>query len=266
MPALTHLLTQSDPAALALLPKWMDASYWINTFVSWLGPWALVGVCAVVFAETGLMVGFFLPGDSLLFTLGVFIELGHVPVAPWLACLSIALSAVAGNQTGYWIGRLLGPKVFNKPDSRLFKREYVDRTRAFFAKYGGRTIIIAQYVPIVRTFTPVVAGVARMNYRHFVSFNIVAAFSWGIILPLAGMALGQFPWVGDNIDLIIILIVLASVTPMIVEYLKHRAARGRGEPAPAAPAAPPAGVAQEPPTARPAAAPATPDESTLAGQ
>jgi membrane-associated protein len=160
----------------------------------------------------------------------VFIGAGTVPVPPWVACLCIALSAVAGNQTGYWIGRLVGPRVFNKPDSRLFKQEHVDRTRAFFDKYGGRTIVIAQYVPIVRTFTPVVAGVGRMNYRHFVSFNIIAAFSWGIILPLAGMALGQFQWVGDNIDLIIILIVPASVTPMLVEYLKARAARRKALP------------------------------------
>jgi membrane-associated protein len=205
------------------MPDWLDPAHLIETFVAWLGPWALVGVCAVVFAETGLMVGFFLPGDSLLFTLGVFIGAGTVAVAPWAACLTIALSAVAGNQTGYWIGRGLGPKVFNKPDSRLFKQEHVDKTRAFFDKYGGRTIVIAQYVPIVRTFTPVVAGVSKMNYAHFVSFNIIAAFSWGIILPLAGIWLGRFEWVGENIDLIIILIVLASVTPMVVEYLRHRA-------------------------------------------
>jgi membrane-associated protein len=226
-------LTQTGLDVLAL-PAWMDAAYLIDAFVSWLGPWALVGVCAVVFAETGLMVGFFLPGDSLLFTLGVFIGAGTVDVPPWVACLSIALSAVAGDQTGYWIGRGLGPKVFNKPDSRLFKHEHVDKTRAFFDKYGGRTIVIAQYVPIVRTFAPVVAGVGKMNYRHFIAFNIVAAFSWGIILPLAGIALGQFEWVGDNIDLLIVVIVLASITPMIVEYLRHRAARRRKGPVPPA--------------------------------
>ncbi|MDR2566993.1 MAG: VTT domain-containing protein [Bifidobacteriaceae bacterium] len=225
-------LAETAPEILAL-PAWMDAAYLIDSFVSWLGPWALVGVCAVVFAETGLMVGFFLPGDSLLFTLGVFIGAGTVDVPPWVACLSIALSAVAGDQTGYWIGRGLGPKVFNKPDSRFFKHEHVDKTRVFFDKYGGRTIVIAQYVPIVRTFAPVVAGVGKMNYRHFVSFNIVAAFTWGIILPLAGIWLGRFQWVGDNIDLLIILIVLLSITPMIVEYLRHRAARKRQGPPPA---------------------------------
>ncbi|MDR1635242.1 MAG: VTT domain-containing protein [Bifidobacteriaceae bacterium] len=231
------LLAETAPVVLAL-PAWMDAAHLINTFVDWLGPWALVGVCAVVFAETGLMVGFFLPGDSLLFTLGVFIGAGTVNVPPWVACLSIALSAVAGDQTGYWIGRGLGPKVFNKPDSRLFKHEHVDKTRAFFDKYGGRTIVIAQYVPIVRTFAPVVAGVGKMNYRHFVSFNIIAAFSWGIILPLAGIALGQFQWVGDNIDLLIIVIVLLSITPMVIEYLRHRKNRAQPQPDPASVAEP----------------------------
>ncbi|MDR0592143.1 MAG: VTT domain-containing protein [Bifidobacteriaceae bacterium] len=244
---LTHLAAMAAATTeVVALPGWLDPNILIKAFVSWLGPWALVGVCAVVFAETGLMVGFFLPGDSLLFTLGVFIGAGEVKVEWWVACLSIALSAVAGDQTGYWIGRGLGPKVFNKPDSRFFKREYVDKTRAFFDKYGGRTIVMAQYVPIVRTFAPVVAGVGRMNYRHFVSFNIIAAFSWGIILPLAGIGLGQFKWVGDNIDLLIILIVLASVTPMLVEYLRHRAQRKRLAAAPAESVSASAGGAEAP--------------------
>ncbi|MDR1392860.1 MAG: VTT domain-containing protein [Bifidobacteriaceae bacterium] len=228
MTLLTNSLESLNASVLAFGPTWLDPAYLIEAFARWLGPWMLVGVCAVVFAETGLMVGFFLPGDSLLFTLGVFIGTDIVDVPPQVACLAIAVSAIVGDQTGYWIGRGLGPKVFNKPDSRLFKQEYVDKTRAFFDRYGGRTIIIAQYVPIVRTFAPVVAGVGRMNYRHFVSFNVVAAFSWGILLPLAGMLLGQFKWVGDNIDLIIILIVLLSVTPMIIEFLRHRSARKSG--------------------------------------
>ncbi|MDR0432468.1 MAG: VTT domain-containing protein [Bifidobacteriaceae bacterium] len=220
---ISALAAQASGSFLALGPAWLDPANLINTFVTWLGPWALVGVCAVVFAETGLMIGFFLPGDSLLFTLGVFLGMGKVPTPIWVACLAIACSAVIGDQTGYWIGRKLGPRVFNKPDSRLFKREYVDRTYAFFARYGGRTIVIAQYVPIVRTFCPVVAGVGKMNYRHFIAFNLVAAFTWGILIPLAGVWLGQsFPFVEENIDLIIVGIVLASVTPMIVEYLRHR--------------------------------------------
>ncbi|MDR1151529.1 MAG: VTT domain-containing protein [Bifidobacteriaceae bacterium] len=232
-----HTMTESlmsltaSADLLALGPAWLDPANLINAFVTWLGPWALVGVCAVVFAETGLMVGFFLPGDSLLFTLGVFLGMGTVPTPVWVACLAIACSAVAGDQTGYWIGRTLGPRVFNKPDSRFFKREYVDRTYSFFARYGGRTIVIAQYVPIVRTFCPVVAGVGRMDYRHFIAFNLVAAFTWGIFIPLAGVWLGTaFPFVEQNIDVIIIGIVLISVIPMIVEYLRHRLSARRQAP------------------------------------
>jgi membrane-associated protein len=210
---------------LALGPSWMDPAYLIESFVSWLGPWALVGVCLVVFAETGLMIGFFLPGDSLLFTLGMFIGTGDVKVPLWGACLAIALCAVAGDQSGYWIGRVVGPKLFSRQDSRLFKREHIDKTYAYFDKYGGRTIVIAQYVPIVRAFAAVVAGVGKMNYRHFCAFNVVAALTWGVIIPLLGYFLGaRFPFVQDNIDLIIILIVVVSVIPMLVEYLRHRAA------------------------------------------
>jgi membrane-associated protein len=169
------------------------------------------------------MVGFFLPGDSLLFTLGMFIGTGQVKVPIILACLAIALCAVAGDQSGYWIGRAVGPKLFNKPDSRLFKAEHIDKTKAYFERYGGRTIVIAQYVPIVRAFAAVVAGVGRMNYRHFCTFNIIAAFTWGSIIPLAGFWLGsKYPWVRDHIDLVIIAIVVLSVIPMAVEALRHR--------------------------------------------
>jgi membrane-associated protein len=215
-------LLPANVDVLALGPDWLDPASLINQFVAWLGPWALVGVCCAVFAETGMMVGFFLPGDSLLFTLGVFIGTGEVEVPLWLACLCIALAAVAGDQTGYWIGRLVGPKLFSKEDSRIFKKSHIEKTNAFFAKYGGRTIVIAQYVPIVRTFAAVVAGVGKMSYRHFVAFNVVAAFTWGWALPIAGYFLGSFKWVGENIDIIIIGIVLVSVVPMVIEFLKHR--------------------------------------------
>jgi membrane-associated protein len=226
-----HLLAAATDT-LALGPDWLDPAYLIDAFVKWLGPWALVGVCVCVFAETGLMVGFFLPGDSLLFTLGVFLGVGTVPTPVWVAVLAIALSAVAGDQCGYWIGRLVGPKLFNKPDSKLFKKEYIDKTNAYFAKYGGRTIVIAQYVPIVRAFAAAVAGVGKMNYKHFCAFNVIAAFTWGIIIPLLGVWLGQVTFVKNNIDLIIIAIVIVSVIPMVIEYLRHRGSKTK-DPAPA---------------------------------
>jgi membrane-associated protein len=219
----------------ALGPSWLDPANLINAFVGWLGPWALVGVCLVAFAETGLMVGFFLPGDSLLFTLGMFIGTGEVQVPILLACACIAVSAVAGDQCGYWIGRAVGPRLFNNPNSKIFKREHIEKTNAYFAKYGGRTIVIAQYVPIVRAFAAAVAGVGRMNYKHFCAFNVIAALTWGFLMPFLGFWMGdRFPWVKENIDLVIIAIVVISVIPMAVEALRHRsgkrkAARASGD-------------------------------------
>ncbi|MCL1897504.1 MAG: VTT domain-containing protein [Micrococcales bacterium] len=216
------LQVASDTITLALGPSWLDPAELISRFVGWLGPWALVGVCVVVFAETGLMVGFFLPGDSLLFTLGVFVGAGTISVPLWAACLAVALCAVAGAQSGYWIGRLVGPKLFTRDNSRVFKPSHIEKTNAYFTRYGGRTIVIAQYVPIVRAFAPPVAGAGKMNYRHFCAFNVVAAFTWGVLLPIAGYWLGRFAWVGNNIDLIIIAIVLVSIVPMVVEYFRHK--------------------------------------------
>jgi len=160
------------PGALAptLGPKWLDAASIITTIVEWFGPWAIVGVMLVIFAETGLLVGFFLPGDSLLFTLGMFVGTGAVGVHIWVAAPLVWLAAIIGNQTGYAIGRKAGPAIFNRPDSRLFKKEYVDRTAAFFERHGGKAVTLAQFVPIVRTFTPVMAGVGTVHIRHFLPF------------------------------------------------------------------------------------------------
>ena len=142
-------------------PNGSTAASIITTIVEWFGPWAIVGVMLVIFAETGLLVGFFLPGDSLLFTLGMFVGTGAVGVHIWVAAPLVWLAAIIGNQTGYAIGRKAGPAIFNRPDSRLFKKEYVDRTAAFFERHGGKAVTLAQFVPIVRTFTPVMAASAR---------------------------------------------------------------------------------------------------------
>jgi membrane-associated protein len=219
--AISDILTA--PASLdvvALGPAWLDATNIIRAFVSWLGPLAIIGVCLVVFAESGLMVGFFLPGDSLLFTLGMFLGTGDISTPVALALPVVMLSAIAGDQTGYFIGRKLGPRVFDRQDSRLFKSEYVDRTNAFFDKYGGPTITLAQYVPIVRAFAPVAAGVGRMPYGHFALYNIIGASTWGVGIPLLGMWLGGYAVVRDNIEIMLVLIVLLSVTPMVVEALR----------------------------------------------
>ena len=206
-------------------PKWLDAANLITTIVEWFGPWAILGVMLVIFAETGLLIGFFLPGDSLLFTLGMFVAIGEtnpaqgVPVPIWVAAPLVWLAAVAGNQTGYLIGRKAGPAIFNKPDSRLFKQEYVDRTSDFFERHGGKAVTLAQFVPIVRTFTPVIAGVGKMHYRHFITFNILGATFWAFGITWLGYFLGSFDWIRENIDTMILVIVFISVGPMLASAI-----------------------------------------------
>ena len=200
-------------------PEWLDAANLITTIVKWFGPWAILGVMLVIFAETGLLIGFFLPGDSLLFTLGMFVGTGAVGVHIWVAAPLVWLAAVAGNQTGYLIGRKAGPAIFNKPDSRLFKQEYVDRTSDFFERHGGKAVTLAQFVPIVRTFTPVIAGVGKMHYRHFVTFNVVGATLWAFGITWLGYFLGTITWIQDNIDAMILVIVFISVAPMLASAI-----------------------------------------------
>ena len=221
MNALTVLAPALKPAAHApmLGPEWLDAANLITTIVKWFGPWAIVGVMLVIFAETGLLIGFFLPGDSLLFTLGMFVGTGAVGVHIWVAAPLMFLAAIAGNQTGYLIGRKVGPAIFNKPDSRLFKQEYVDRTSAFFERHGGKAVTLAQFVPIVRTFTPVIAGVGKMHYRHFITFNVLGATFWAFGITWLGYFLGSFQWIRENIDAMILVIVFISVAPMLASAI-----------------------------------------------
>ena len=221
-----HLAPLPGAHAPMLGPEWLDAANLITKIVEWFGPWAIVGVMLVIFAETGLLIGFFLPGDSLLFTLGMFVGTGAVGVHIWVAAPLVWLAAVIGNQTGYFIGRKAGPAIFNKPDSRLFKREYVERTSAFFERHGGKAVTLAQFVPIVRTFTPVIAGVGKMHYRHFITFNVLGATFWAFGITWLGYFLGTITWIQDNIDAMILVIVFISVAPMLIsgisQFIKSR--------------------------------------------
>ncbi|WP_405018220.1 VTT domain-containing protein [Kitasatospora sp. NBC_00070] len=202
--------------SLALGPSWLDPTTLISTF-------GLVGILAIVFAESGLLIGFFLPGDSLLFTAGLLVADGSfVPQPLWLVCALIVLAAVAGDQVGYLFGRKVGPGLFRRPDSRLFKQENVEKAAAFFDRHGPKAIVLARFVPIVRTFTPIVAGVSRMNYRTFVVYNVVGGVLWGAGVTVLGYFLGQIPFVRDNIEAILIAIVLVSVIPVVVELLRAR--------------------------------------------
>ena len=201
----------------ALGPDWLDP----DTLIRTLG---FLGVLAIVFAESGLLVGFFLPGDSLLFTTGLLIATGVLPTPLWLALILIPLAAIVGDQVGYAIGRKAGPAVFRRPDSRLFKQEYVDKAYGFFDRYGGRTIVLARFVPIVRTFVPVIAGVGRMRYRTFVAYNVFGGLLWGLGVTVLGYFLGQIAFVQQHIEIILLAIVGISVLPMVVELLRARSA------------------------------------------
>ncbi|MCU0268443.1 MAG: VTT domain-containing protein [Acidimicrobiales bacterium] len=181
------------------------------------------GLLAVVFAESGIMLGFFLPGDSLLFIAGFLSYRGEVmPDIVWVS-LGCFVAAVAGDQVGYVTGRRVGPALFQRPNSRLFRQEYVDKAEGFFERHGSKTIVMARFVPIVRTFAPIVAGVSKMHYRTFVVFNVIGGFLWAVGITQAGYWLGRtFPWLGEEIDKVVILIVVVSVLPMGIEVLRHR--------------------------------------------
>jgi membrane-associated protein len=190
--------------------------------LEWLGPWATIGLFAIIFAESGLLIGFFLPGDSLLFTAGLLVKQGTMSQPIWLVCLLITVAAIAGNQVGYMIGRKAGPAVFSRPDSRLFKQEYVDKSYAFFDKYGARAIVLARFVPIVRTFITVTAGVGRMHYRTYLTYTVVGGVLWGTGVTMLGYALGGVAFVADHIELILIGIVAVSLVPVGFELLRAR--------------------------------------------
>lgn len=197
-----------------------------ENILTWLGPWALVGVAFIIFAECGLLIGFFLPGDSLLFLTGLFVAQNYIKEPIWLVVVVLTVMAVVGNLVGYWIGRVVGPKLFDKPDSKIFKKEYVAKTHEFFEKYGARAIILARFVPIVRTFITALAGVAKMDFRKYAIYSTVGGVLWAAGITLAGYYLGNFPIVQDNIEIVLILVVVASIVPIVIEYIKHRRERG----------------------------------------
>ncbi len=188
---------------------------------------SIIGVAAVIFAESGLLIGFFLPGDSLLFTTGFLINSGFLSIDIHLAVLIVFIAAVAGDSVGYTFGRRLGPRIFSRKDARLFKQEYIQRAQDFYEKHGGKTIIIARFIPIVRTFAPIVAGAGKMEYRRFISFNLVGGFLWAAGVTYAGYFLGSlFEHMGIEIDSVLLpiiaIIILVSVLPPAIHIFKDK--------------------------------------------
>ncbi|MCL2089910.1 MAG: VTT domain-containing protein [Micrococcales bacterium] len=213
----------------ALGPDWLNPQSLIDSF----GTWALVGIMAVIFVEVGLLFPI-LPGDSLLFTAGALVASNELDVGIGIVPLSLILitTAWAGTQSGYWIGRFLGTRLFDRPDGRIFKRKHIATTHSYFDRYGGRTLVVAQFIPFVRTYASVAAGIGRMPYQHFLKFNAIGVVLWAGGVTWLGYALGRITFVADNIEALLVLIVLVSVSPVIVEVLRERRKRrvGSAEP------------------------------------
>jgi membrane-associated protein len=188
-----------------------------------MGPAAMILVSLVVIAETGLFIGVIMPGgDSLLFAVGVMIGARVIEFPIWLACIVIAVSAVIGDQLGYFIGRKAGPAIFKRPDSKFFSQDNAVRAQAFFVKYGAKAVIFAHFVPVMRTFIPVAAGVGQMKYAYYLRYNLIGAASWGLIVPLIGYFLGSIPFVRENVILVTLGLVAISFIPVVLEVIKAR--------------------------------------------
>ena len=184
------------------------------------GMWTHAILFLIIFCETGLVITPLLPGDSLLFAVGTFAALGSLDVK--LLTISLSIAAIAGDTVNYWIGYFVGPKVFSKERSRFFNRDYLDRTHRFYERYGGKTIIIARFIPIIRTFAPFVAGIGRMTYLRFILYNIVGGVAWIGAFLFGGYFFGTLPFIKQNFSLVILAIIIISMLPGLIEFLRHK--------------------------------------------
>jgi len=199
----------------------------LKSLIAWGG---IPVMAAIVFAETGLLIGFFLPGDSLLFVAGFLASPagGHaLPIVSVILVLTVA--AIVGDTVGYWIGKKAGPAIFNRPQSRFFRRDHLLRAHAFYEKHGGKTIVLARFIPILRTFAPVVAGAGAMDYRRFVFFNVFGGIGWVVSMTLMGYFLGQIGWVQRNLEKAVLIVIVLSLMPVFVHWWKARRAAKESE-------------------------------------
>ena len=192
----------------------------LANIISLFGPFTYIILFLIIFAETGLVVTPFLPGDSLIFAVGTLAGGGYLNIL--IVYVTLLIAAILGDTVNYWIGHHFGARAFAKEKSRIFKKEYLEKTTEFYKKHGGKTIILARFVPIVRTFAPFVAGVGKMHYGTFLLYNIAGGFIWVTSLTFAGYFLGQMPFVRDNFEFVIIGIVIVSLFPMLIEFAKHK--------------------------------------------
>ena len=207
-----------------LLDIFLHLDQHLNEWAGTLGPWLYLVLFLVVFCETGLVATPFLPGDSLLFAVGALASIEDSPIHLGLMILLLIVAAIVGDAVNYAIGRYLGPKVFTSERSWLFRRDHLLRTQEFYVRHGGKTIVLARFVPIVRTFAPFVAGIGKMDYRRFAGWNVSGAIGWVVSLTLAGYFFGQIPVVKNNFETVILAIVALSVMPIVIEWLRTRGA------------------------------------------
>ncbi|MCL2899487.1 DedA family protein [Brenneria tiliae] len=197
--------------------------------VAQYGVWIYAILFLILFCETGLVVTPFLPGDSLLFVAGALAALPSNALDVHLMVFLMLVAAILGDAVNYTIGRLFGEKLFSNPDSKIFRRSYLDKTHQFYDRHGGKTIILARFVPIVRTFAPFVAGMGHMSYRHFAFYNVTGALLWVLLFTYAGYLFGDLPVVQENLKLLIVAIILVSILPGVIEIVRHRRAAARGD-------------------------------------
>ncbi len=207
---------------LALLPGWLSPENLITS----LGPWAVLGIVLIIFAECGILLGFFLPGDTLLFVSGLLIAKGTIDIPLWLFILIVSLAAFVGNMVGYGIGYKVGPAVFSRPDAKFLKHEYIEKSEAFFAKYGKITVVLARFVPVVRTVATVMAGASRMNFKIYTLYSAIGGVIWIASVTIAGYFLGQITFIKENLDFIVIgavvIVICASAFPAFAHWVHRR--------------------------------------------
>lgn len=194
----------------------------LDMLVTEYGIWVYAILFLIIFCETGLVVTPFLPGDSLLFLAGAIAVRDNNPLHIYWLILILIVAAILGDAVNYTIGRLFGEKLFSNPNSKIFKQEYLEKTNKFYEKHGGKTIILARFVPIVRTFAPFVAGMGKMSYKHFISYNVIGGIAWVAIFCILGALIGRMEWVEKNLDKVVIIIVIVSILPAIYEVVKAK--------------------------------------------
>ncbi|MGH3435033.1 MAG: DedA family protein [Sciscionella sp.] len=212
------ILAQTVVAA-SVIPNWLNPEQLLSSF----GGYVILGLCLVIFIESSIFP--VLPGDSLLFTAGLFVAQGAIHTPLWLVCLLVSVSALAGNAVGYLIGYKSGPALFHRPDSRFFKHEYVDKTHAFLEKHGPKAVVLARFVPFVRTFITWIAGIGKMDPKRYFTYTIIGGIAWAAGVTVLGALLGNIPFIRNHVEAIFVLIVLVSVVPIAIEYLRGRKRR-----------------------------------------